>query len=351
MIGGAGSVFWLLVSGVFSVVIKYSENVITAKSSREKEGIAPVIASSFGSVGKPLALLYSFLCLLLSLVMGSAIQTKAAFELTNTAFNISPAFFLLFFSALLFLSIKEGGEKVEKITSYLIPLTTTIYILLCFSVIFLNSFKLFAVILSIIKSAFSVTSGIGGGISFLFSQALREGYLRGILSNEAGVGTSAFAHSRSIDRTPAVSGLYGMSEVFFDTFLLCPLSAFMILLSVDDPSSFDTPMSLVSSAVTASLGEWAVYPLIFCIFSFAFATVICWYYYGERCVIFLSEKSLSRLFLPAYLLFTLVGVIAPDRLLLNFTDLILFFMSLIVLSLLLIKRDLILGLTEDEKLI
>jgi AGCS family alanine or glycine:cation symporter len=185
----------------------------------------------------------------------------------------------------------------------------------------MNIHRLPAVFYEIIISAFCPSAVAGGVIPV----AIREGFSRGILSNEAGIGSSATAHLRGGKRAPHVAGLFGILEVFFDTTLLCTLTGLAVLVSVKDISAFDTPMSLVTAAFVSTLGRYSGYILTFLILSFAYATIICWYFYGA---VFCS----SWLFTPIFCIFLLVPTVARVDFLVYSTDLIIFFMAVIVLA-------------------
>ena len=77
-VGGCGAVFWLLVSSVFSSVIKYCEVAISTDKSAN--GMSEVIALSFRKSGKLLSKIYTLLCLCLSLTMGTALQSRSIAE-------------------------------------------------------------------------------------------------------------------------------------------------------------------------------------------------------------------------------------------------------------------------------
>ena len=75
IIGGAGSLFWLLVSMIFAMVIKYAEVVITADNLHHDTdahgGMFFVIRATFKRLGGTLSRLYALGVLLLSLLMGA----------------------------------------------------------------------------------------------------------------------------------------------------------------------------------------------------------------------------------------------------------------------------------------
>lgn len=336
MIGGVGSVFWLLVSSLFAMIIKYAETALSLHYlSGEGGGMHEVIRRVYGRLGAPLSKLYALLCLLLSFFMGAGIQSAAVYDVAESALGIEPITVAFPLLAIVAFGTLGGGSKIEKLTAFIIPLTTIIYILLSFSVIILNFDKLGTVICSIVSKAFAPGSAKGGLLAYFTSSAVKEGFSRGILSNEAGAGTSAMAHSRAAGRAPRVAGLFGMCEVFFDTVILCTLTALAVIASVDDISLFSTPMSLVSAAFTESLGEWSGAVLLFCILAFAYSTVICWYYYGSECSRFVFGTRLSRLFTPVFLSLVPLSIALSGDFLLLSTDAVLLLMALLTLATLL----------------
>ncbi len=351
MIGGAGSVFWLLISGIFSMVIKYSETLLaTDLLTEEGGGMQLVIRASFGRLGRTLSGLYAVLCLSLALLMGSAIQSRAAYDVTHTAFGVSPFIYCAVFTALLLISVIGGGDKIEKITAFIIPLTTIVYIIVAFSAIFRNFSSIPSVLKIIARSAAAPRAGLGGVVGYIASSSVKEGFCRGILSNEAGVGTSAMAHSRAKKRPPVTAGLYGMCEVFFDTVLICPLTALMILTAVPDISKYSTPMSLVFAAVSSCLGGTAGIFFTLSILAFAYSTVTCWFYYGSECAAFLFKGRGRFLFAPLFFLFVTLGAVMSDRLLLSFTDVIILLMTVLTLSVIIKKLNRINDLTLKSRL-
>lgn len=334
MIGGAGSLFWLFISSLFAMIIKYSETLLVFDVGADQGGTATVLTRVFSRSGRLLAPIYSALTVLLAFFMGASMQSAAFTDVTEKSLGISPILTASILIILLLPCLLGGAKKIESITEIVIPLTTIIYISLCFATIFVNFRRLDDVIVDVISSAFNFKSAVGGGVMFL---AVREGFARGILSNEAGVGTSAMAHSRSLGRSPHVAGLFAMCEVVFDSSLLCILTGFAVLVSVPDISAFDdTPMSLVNAAFCSALGAPVSYLLTLLILAFAYSTIICWYYYGMECSRLYFGK-ISWIYPPLFVAAILTSGLIPPSFLLYFTDLLLLLMSLMTLSAILKK--------------
>jgi AGCS family alanine or glycine:cation symporter len=351
IIGGAGSLFWLFVSMFFAMVIKYAEVVITSDNlyhdSDTHGGIYYVIKSSFKKIGKLFSAIYSLCVLGLSLVMGAALQTDAVCESAIATTYVPRLSLAILFVVIISSAIIGGTRKIEKITAIIIPLTTIIYIFLTLCIVFLNLDGLGEVFKKILSSAFEVDSAIGGGIGFLIAAPLREGFARGILSNEAGAGTSSIAHARNGVLNPASAGILGIFEVWFDTGLLCMLTGLSILLSVSDPRLFDSGMELITFAVGNIFGTAGKYTVLFCVFAFAFATVVCWYYYGSEAWETLFGKKKRVVFPPLFLSFVFLGCYADSMALITVTDALMLVATILSLSALIKNSDRIKTLSEN----
>ncbi len=345
MIGGAGSLFWLFISSFFAMIIKYAETLLVFDVGAEQGGTASVLARVFSRFGRFLSPIYASLTVLLAFFMGASMQSAALTDVAEKSLGLSPILTALILLILLLPCLLGGVKKIESITEIVIPLTTIIYILLCFAAIFVNFHRLGDVISDVISSAFSFRSAVGGGVMFL---AVREGFARGILSNEAGVGTSAMAHARSRGRSPHVAGLFAMSEVVFDSSLLCILTGVAVLVSVPDISAFNTPMSLVSAAFSSALGAPVSYLLTLLILAFAYSTIICWYYYGMECSRLYFGK-ISWLYPLVFITAILISGLLPPKFLLYFTDFLLLLMSIMTLSAILKKSPRIAKLCLSKK--
>ncbi len=329
ILGGEGSLFWLFVSSFFAMAIKYSESFIAVKIGVSGSGMMPAIRQSFRKIGKPLAYLYCLFMLLLALFMGAFIQSESLVSSAHFLFPIKKIYIALAFALSIIFVVFGGGEKIKSTAAFAIPLATVFYVLICLFVIIKNCASLPSVTVKILTSAFSFKSAFGGTVPTCFV-AFSQGFCRGLLSNEAGTGTSAMAHSE-VQKDPVNAGLFGILEIIFDTNLLCILTGLVILL-VGSPSPADTPMSLVFRSFFVSLGKFSLFPLLFCIFLFAHSTVICWYYYGRKCLSYLGAEKLKIPFLIAFVLFLLMPSFSSGYFAVFAADMLLFLMSIISLS-------------------
>jgi AGCS family alanine or glycine:cation symporter len=117
-----------------------------------------------------------------------------------------------------------------------------------------------------------------------------------LFSNEWRLGSSVIAHSASETREPVKQGLWEIFEVFFDTFVICTLTAIVVLLAYgkDETALYsgmyiDTQMSMMAFEKTYHIFGRIVYATIIPLF--AFTTILAWAYYGEKSVDFLFRKT------------------------------------------------------------
>ena len=344
-VGGAGSVFWLMVSSVFSAVIKYCEGALSVDFGDGK-GMIGVIENSFGRVSRHLSKIYCVLILLL----GGALQSASIGQCAAECFGAHSIVSAVFVTLMLLFATFGDSEKIKKIINIIIPLTTIIYIFLCFSTIVLNFNRVDNALILVFSSAFKIESACGGMLGFLFSEKIKEGYLRAILSNEAGAGTSSIAHSLNPSQNLSSVGIMGMLEVVFDTVILCGLTAIALLVSVDDFSSV-SGVSIVLSGIGASLGAVSEYLVFVCIFAFAYSTLICWYYYGNFAYRILFSRQSGIIFTFLFFVAVFFGATVEGDMLITVSDLILFFLSLLSLFALMKNSDRIVLLSESSGLI
>ena len=348
-VGGPGAVFWLFVSSFFSMVIKYSEASLSCELGGGR-GMIGVILKSFGRLSRPISYVYAILILLVAFVMGSALQSASIGQSAYISFGIPSHVTGVFLLVALLLAIIGGAKKISKITAIIIPVTTIIYIILAFSTIITNINELPVAFLRVVSSAFEPESAVGGVSGFLLSDKIKEGYLRGILSNEAGAGTSTIAHSSNKSHSAASVGLMGMMEVVFDTVILCMLTAFATLVSVDDVSLL-SGVGAIISGIGGVFGKASEYLVAFCIFAFAYSTVICWYYYGSVAYEYLLDAKSGRAYTSLFLISALIGVQTKSDFLIGLTDVLLLFLSIISLFALMKNSDRIKFLSEHAGLL
>ena len=134
-------------------------------------------------------------------------------------------------AALTYVITSGGTKKIGSLFSKLVPFMSVLYILMGIMMILVNITRVPGAIAAIFTNAFTGTAAMGGFAGCAVSQMVRVGMARAVYSNEAGWGTSPLVHSSARTAHPVEQGLWGTFEVFFDTFIICSITALSVILS------------------------------------------------------------------------------------------------------------------------
>lgn len=318
IIGGPGAIFWMWVSALFGMATKYAEIVLALKFRGIEEysgSTMEVIIKGLSkkSYSRILAYLFAFCGVVASFASGNLVQTNAICTASLTLFpKASPFIIGIVFAVLTLISLHGGIERIGKITGYVVPFMSVLYVLASLLIIVPNASRLPEVLSLIVRSAFSLPSAVGGVAGFSIMRAFRVGTMRGIFSNEAGIGSAPMAHasvSRSV--SPVEQGMVGIFEVFVDTILICSLTAFAILLSgviIPYGNSENASISLAIDAFSTVLGHGSSVVFIsVCTILFAFSSVLGWSVYGMKCFSFIFGKRAMSFYKFIFPVFVIVG--------------------------------------------
>jgi AGCS family alanine or glycine:cation symporter len=334
--GGAGVLFWMWVSSFLAMVVKFTEIKLSMRYRRVNGKGAFLGGAMYympGAAGK----LFSLLCILCAFTVGGAMQVRAFTDACSSLFPFPPLLMGLLLCLPLLLVLFKGGHRFFDLSAALVPLMSLLYVVLCLGVILRFRQALPAVLAEIFLDALDLKSvTLGGGVGLL--TALRLGVVRGILSNEAGCGTAPMAHTASSAASADAQGTLGMVEVAFDTLLLCTLSGLALLLCPGALSEQEG-VSMLLFAFSTVFGRISSLLLPLAIFLFAFATILCWCYYGRTCTAFLLGQSSSPLLfdLPFLAVLLLSPLLSEGRIL-SLCDPVITCMTLLNLSALFLHR-------------
>lgn len=316
-VGGAGAVFWMWISAVFAMILKYCE-IVLSLGFREKTGREYVGGPMYymrdgigGAAGRTLAFLFAGIGIFASVALGNIVQAGALAS-AGKSVGIHPAVTGIVMGACCAAVVFGGFSGVSKFSSVVVPAMSAVYIFVSLRAIFICRENLPGAILHILSDAFEFDSAAGGILGFLLSPAARAGMAKGAFSHEAGSGTAPMAHVQAEPKTPAAQGLFGMAEVIFDTLIMCTLTSLVILTSgVGESGLFGAELML--SAFEVTLGGAGKYMLAVFVAAFSFSTLICWSYYGRMCLSYFTKSTAAnRVYLCLYCAFVIVGAITSE---------------------------------------
>ncbi len=338
VLGGFGSIFWMWISALVAMVLKYAEIVLAMRHRRFDAEGRPYGAAMYyifdglgkKRLGRTVACIFAILCIINAVSMGGMLQVNAAAGAMEGVFGIPPIVIGVIFAGILFFTMIRGRDGILSVTEKLVPFMTAGFMILSLAVIFIYPSQVLEAFSSIFKSAFTLRSGIGGVAGYFVSNAIRYGTIRGILSNEAGCGTAPTAHAVSNCRIPAKQGAWGIFEVFVDTILLSTLTAITVIVAYDGLNIGDNFMMITVDSYRYLLGEFSGYFISAAVLLFGLATVLCWGHYGVESVKFLSNKKYAKnLFIVVYSLAVLGGSVIASDVLWDSADLLIGSMTVI----------------------
>ncbi|NKX87806.1 alanine/glycine:cation symporter family protein [Nocardia coubleae] len=229
---------------------------------------------------------------------------------------------------LLGLVIFGGVRRISRITEVLVPVMAMVYLLLGIAVVALNLDDLPRVFADIVGGAFGLREVVGGGIGMAITQGIR----RGMFSNEAGLGSSPNAAAAADVSHPVKQGLVQSLGVYFDTLLVCSITAFIILTSDPDLSERHSA-DLTQTALHTTLGSWAGHVLTAVVFMLAFSSMIGNFYYGRANIEFITDHPrLLTVFRVLVLVAVFGGALGSVALIWNLADVFMGVMALVNLT-------------------
>ncbi|WP_297596546.1 sodium:alanine symporter family protein [uncultured Cetobacterium sp.] len=234
--GGPGALFWMWVSGILGMSIKYAEIYLGIKyREKNQDGDyqgGPMYYLSKGTKFKFFGGFYAFF-LLVQNSGGTLVQGNVIKDVLHNFFKVESIITSFVLLIVTYFIISGGFKRLAKVTERLVPFMTLFYICGCMFIIFFNYDKIFYVFENIFKSAFNFNSALGGALGYSVKDALRFGIARGVYSNEAGEGTVAIFYSKITDVNLKEDSLYGIVDVFIDTILICTMSGVVLLITTD----------------------------------------------------------------------------------------------------------------------
>ena len=303
--GGAGAVFWMWVAAFFGMITKYAEILLAMKYRiKDENGVyhgGPMyyIENGIGKSWKWLAVIFCLLGGFASFGIGNIAQSSEISGALTDLFKLPPL---------------ASGILIAVVVALVTLGGMVFYIVAGIILILMRITHIPAVFGQIFAGAFSFKSVGGGLFGYTIMMAMKQGFARGVFSNEAGLGSAPIAHAASSTEEPCEQAIWGVFEVFIDTIVICSITGFAVLLSgildvEGGLSAFASKGAAAAAAFNTILpgtlgGKIIELSLLF----FALSTILSWAYYGENCWGYLTKNN--KVFILAYkIIFSLVCIV------------------------------------------
>lgn len=332
LLGGPGAIFWMWVSALLGMALKYAEILYAMRFRRRTAGGGfaggPMCYIERGLPARWhfLAPAFALCAALAALGMGNMAQVNTVAESVVTAARAlagglsdraARRVALLTGVAVALLigrAVLGGSKRVGRAAALLVPLMSVLYIGGAAVVLLGRAEAVGPALLAIVRGAFSPEAALGGAAGITLDQAFRVGVARGVFTHEAGLGTAAIAHAAADGAAPERQALYGIFEVFLDTVVMCTLTALVVLVS-GVPLDFGSDAaagSIVAAAFATRFGGMGASLLLaLLLLLFAFSSMLSFSLYGAQCAAYLFGPRAVRPYLAAYMGLCVLGAVAP----------------------------------------
>ena len=330
--GGPGAPLWMWVSGLFGMATKYAECFLGVKYRQVAEDGSmaggPMYYCRNGiknqSIAKFLGMLFAVCGGMTALLgTGNMMQSNSMALAIKTQFGVPTIISAIVITFFVGIVILGGIKRIGAVAEKLVPSMILFYIGGALIILITKFTELDDAFILIFKSAFSLQAAGGALIGTSVQKAISLGVRRGVLSNEAGLGSAAIAQSAAKSPDPTFNGLLGMTGVFIDTILVNTITTLTIVvtgvwkltpacglalqkeaemlgadkiaslhpdvISMADKIGYDLSAGGLSSTALTVEAFNSVLPfggIIIAIGSlvFGYTTLLGWAYYGEQCI-------------------------------------------------------------------
>ena len=234
-LGGPAALFWMVVTAVFGMTLKFVEVSISHKY-REKAPDGTIAGGPMYYMRnrlklKWLAVIFAIATILSSFGTGNLPQINSISNSLFETFGINHMLTGAVLAILLGAVIIGGIKRIAKVTSKLVPFMAIVYFIGALLVIVFNYENIIPSLKSIIYDVFTGTAAAGGFLGGTIAFAFNRGVNRGLFSNEAGQGSAPIAHATARAHEPVSEGLVALLGPLIDTIIICMLTGMVILSS------------------------------------------------------------------------------------------------------------------------
>lgn len=312
-VGGLGALFWMWVTALIGMAIKYAEAILALKyrvvDERGEMCGGPMYFIEQGLDWKWLAISFAVFGAIGAFAGGNMLQANSVADVMGTMFDITPLATGIVLAILAGATLMGGIKSIGKVAGFLVPFMAIFYIGGALAILVKFYDKIPYALYSIVTSAFTGQAAFGGFLGSTLALALQVGISRGLMTSEAGLGTASIAAAAAKSDVPGRQALVSMTGCFLGTIVMC--SATGLVLGVTDVFGMTNSSGKLLNGASMTVHAfqmvfpWGGYIVTIGLILFAFTTIIGWAYYGEKCIEYLfGAKSV----LPYRIIFTLIVI-------------------------------------------
>lgn len=312
-IGGPGAIFWMWLAAFFGMATKFSEIALGVKYRQvHKDGSIAGGAMYYlekGLKSKFLAVFFAVMVIIAYFIVGAIVDTNSMVLSVQEQWGIEPLYTGIVLAILTGLVIFGGVKRIGQVCEVLSPFMGSLFILAGLAVIVLNIQQVPAAFGAIFSGAFRPIAATGGFVGASFGTIIRIGVARGLFSNEAGMGSSPILHSSAKVNHPIEQSMWGVTEVFMDTIIICTITALPIIISglwKTGVSGAALTMRAFNAVLPFNFGSYIV---LGSVLLFGYSCLITVVYYCEQASEYIFGLSAKWIIRSLWVIFIVIGSI------------------------------------------
>lgn len=323
-LGGPGAVLWMWLTGVFGIATKYAETIIALKYRvRSEDGSmlgGAMYALDRGLNLKWLGVAFALLASVCGLGIGSSVPANAVVMTIKNNFATDEAsgrtityVTAVILCVLVGIAIIGGVKSIARISEKLVPFMAAFYVMGCLTILVMNADVMDDTIAAIVSAAFTTKAAGGGFIGSTLVVACRYGVARGLFSNESGMGSAPLVAAAAQTRNPKRQALVSMTGTFWDTVVVCLMTGLVLVSCIIKHPFIDATGgdgSILTSQAFSTIPLVGNPVLVIGLITFTFSTMLGWYYYGERCAVYLFGEKIIMVYKILWIGGILMGSLA-----------------------------------------
>lgn len=335
-LGGPGAVLWIWFTGIFGIATKYAETIIALKYRvRSEDGTmlgGAMYALDRGLHMKWLGIVFALLASVCGLGIGCSVPANAVVSIVKQNFangetsgKIITYVTAVILCALVGAAIIGGVKSITKVSEKLVPFMAIFYVLGCLTILIMNADVMKETIITIVSAAFTPRAAGGGFIGSTISTACRYGIARGLFSNESGMGSAPLVAAAAQTRNPKRQALVSMTGTFWDTVVVCLMTGLVLVSCIIKHPFIDATNGNGSELTSLAFSTIPIVGnpvLVIGLITFTFSTMLGWYYYGERCAVYLFGEKIILTYKIIWICGIFVGSIAELKVIWNIADIL-----------------------------
>ena len=326
--GGLGAIFWMWMTTLISMGIKYSEGLLAVKyrvvDERGEMAGGPMHYIERGLGWKWMASLFAVFASIAAIGTGNLVQVNSIAGALGNVFDVDPLVTGIIIAVLTSFVLLRGIKSIGFVSSILVPVMAGFYILAGIAVLFVFRAKLPEAVSLIFSSAFTGQAACGGFLGSTVMMAMQMGVSRSLFTSEAGLGISSIAAAAARTQSSGKQALLSMAATLFSTAIICSITALTIAVtgvmgSVDATGQMINGAPLAISAFSTAFagGEYVV---TLGLILFSYTTLIAWAYYGEKCFEYLFGAKSVTIYRIVYIALIIPGSIFALEIVWSFAD-------------------------------